>query len=163
MNNDYNIYTANLLRTLPEALKKDESLLALAQVIAEEKHKTLELIEQNVIYARIDELQEDALDVLSYPEHANRDYSGAERATGRHRRRRRSGRGKRSCRGRKPATARNGGRRNKRITICEKPAGDKPAGFFVWPERAAFNPSKRNEYSNRRQCPKNYSSQTLQN
>jgi phage tail P2-like protein len=64
MNNG--ITVENLLRTFPEALKADKSLYALAVVIAEELAGRISEIDKLRIYARIDELPEDLLDILAY-------------------------------------------------------------------------------------------------
>jgi phage tail P2-like protein len=69
MNNS--IYTADLLRTLPPNLQKDERMKALASVIADELHNTLGLVKENIIYPRINELSEEVLDVLSYDLHVD--------------------------------------------------------------------------------------------
>jgi len=69
MNNS--IFTADLLRTLPPGLQKDERMINLATVIADELHNTLGLVKENIIYARIDELSEEVLDVLSYDLHVD--------------------------------------------------------------------------------------------
>ena len=70
------ILTADLLRTLPPALQKDERLKNLATVIANELNNTLGMIKQNIIYARIDELSESVIDILAYDLHVDwYDYS----------------------------------------------------------------------------------------
>lgn len=69
MNNS--IYAADLLRTLPPSLQKDERMKSLAAVIANELHNTLGMVKQNVIYARIDELSEEVLDALAYDLHVD--------------------------------------------------------------------------------------------
>ncbi|SHJ73995.1 phage tail protein I [Tepidibacter formicigenes] len=74
MNNT--IYDIDLTRMLPPSLKKDENMLALAKVIGEELQKTSKMARKNIIYARIDELEEEALDILAYDLHVDwYDYS----------------------------------------------------------------------------------------
>ena len=55
----------NLLRTLPEALKNDESMAALAQSIAVVLADRPEEIQNLLIYSRIDQLPEALLDILA--------------------------------------------------------------------------------------------------
>lgn len=75
MNNN-DIFTADLVRSLPPPLQNDESTRAIAEVIAEQLQKSARLIERNIIYARIDELDEKVLDVLAYDLHVDwYDYS----------------------------------------------------------------------------------------
>jgi len=69
MNND--IQTADLLRTLPPSLKRDERMINLATVISGEFQRAIGEIKQNIIYARIDELSEEVLDVLAYDLHVD--------------------------------------------------------------------------------------------
>lgn len=69
MNNT--IGNIDLLRILPPTLKQDKDMSAAAQVIAEQLQKTSYFIRQNIIYARIDELSEAALDVLAYDLHVD--------------------------------------------------------------------------------------------
>lgn len=66
MNNPYGITTENLLFTLPQALKSDPDMVALATVIADLLTAHLDDIERAGIYARIDRLPEDLLDILAY-------------------------------------------------------------------------------------------------
>lgn len=65
------IQTADLLRTLPPSLKHDDRMLNLATVIAGELQNAINLVSQNVIYARIDELSEPVLDALAYDLHVD--------------------------------------------------------------------------------------------
>lgn len=65
------IYSIDLTRTLPISLKNDPKMKALAQVVADEMLKTSALIKNNIIYARINELTEDVLDVLAYDLHVD--------------------------------------------------------------------------------------------
>jgi phage tail P2-like protein len=46
-------------------------MINLATVIADELHNTLGMVKENIIYARIDELSEEVLDVLSYDLHVD--------------------------------------------------------------------------------------------
>jgi phage tail P2-like protein len=46
-------------------------MMNLATVIADELHNTLGMVKENIIYARIDELSEEVLDVLSYDLHVD--------------------------------------------------------------------------------------------
>ena len=67
MNND--IFSMDLTRTLPPALKQDVTMRALSQAIAGELQENARLICNNIIYARIDELPEKLLDILAYDLH----------------------------------------------------------------------------------------------
>ena len=67
--NKNDIHFVDFIRSLPPRLKKDPEMLALAQVISEELHTTIDLKKQNIIYARIDELDETLLDILAYDMH----------------------------------------------------------------------------------------------
>lgn len=69
MNNDLN--TVDLTRSLPPSLKNDTSMLALAKVIAEQLQITANQTKKNIIYARIDELDEIMLDILAYDLHVD--------------------------------------------------------------------------------------------
>lgn len=69
MNN--NIQTADLLRTLPPSLKHDGRMMNLATVISGELQRAINLVNQNVIYARIGELSEEVLDALAYDLHVD--------------------------------------------------------------------------------------------
>lgn len=75
MNNN-DIYSIDFTRSLPPALKNDPKMIALAQAIAEQLQINAQLIDRNIIYARIDELDEKTLDVLAYDLHVDwYDYS----------------------------------------------------------------------------------------
>lgn len=65
------IYTADMVSTLPECLMYDDRIVAIAQVIAEQLRKTAGLIKCVLIYSRIDELDEDLVDVLAYDLHVD--------------------------------------------------------------------------------------------
>lgn len=69
MNND--LYTIDFIRSLPPPLKTDSNMLALAQVISEQLQITARQIKKNIIYARIDELDEETLDILAYDLHVD--------------------------------------------------------------------------------------------
>lgn len=75
MNNN-DLFSVDFTRSLPPALKNDPNMLALAQVIAEQLQINAKDIEKNIIYARIDELDEQTLDILAYDLHVDwYDYS----------------------------------------------------------------------------------------
>lgn len=63
--NSYGIAPDNLLRVLPDVLRNDTKMLAVATVIAEELTDLSEQSELAVIYAKIDTLPEEILDVLA--------------------------------------------------------------------------------------------------
>lgn len=67
--NDTDIYTIDYTRTLPPVLQNDEKMMAAAQAIAQELQKSARKIRNNIIYARIDELPENILDLLAYDMH----------------------------------------------------------------------------------------------
>lgn len=69
MNNT--VYDIDFTRALPQTLKNDESILALGRVIAGELQENIRLSRLNVIYARIDELEEPLLDILAYDFHVD--------------------------------------------------------------------------------------------
>lgn len=69
MNDD--LFTIDFTRSLPPALKNDENMLALARAISEQLQITARQIKTNVIYARIDELDEQTLDILAYDLHVD--------------------------------------------------------------------------------------------
>ena len=69
MNNTFG--TVDLLRIFPPALKYDPKMTAAAQSIAKELQRTGGEIRNNIIYARIDELDEAALDVLAHDLHVD--------------------------------------------------------------------------------------------
>lgn len=58
--------TDDLLRTLPQVLKKDKAFHAFASVMAKQLRSIIDDIDYATIYARIDALPEDLLDVLAY-------------------------------------------------------------------------------------------------
>lgn len=65
MSNAYGITPVNLLRTLPDVLRNDERMLALATAIAGELSVLSEETALAVIYANIDSLPEAVLDTLA--------------------------------------------------------------------------------------------------
>lgn len=69
MNNT--ITTMDLTRTFPPALRDDPKMMALAQAVAAQLSKTNREIPRNIIYAKIDDLEEDVLDVLAYDLHVD--------------------------------------------------------------------------------------------
>lgn len=74
--NDNDLYSVDFTRALPPVLKNDPNMLAIATVIAEQLQATAQQIRENIIYARIDELEEPILDILAYDLHVDwYDYS----------------------------------------------------------------------------------------
>lgn len=74
--NDNDLYSVDFTRALPPVLKNDPNMLAIATVIAEQLQATAQQIRKNIIYARIDELEEPILDILAYDLHVDwYDYS----------------------------------------------------------------------------------------
>jgi len=67
MNNT--MHDIDFTRTLPEPLKNDEKILALGRVIAGELQENIRLARLNIIYARIDELPEELLDIIAHDLH----------------------------------------------------------------------------------------------
>ncbi len=65
------IFDIDFTKTLPPTLKDDENMLALARVVAAELQTTAQLSRLNLIYARIDELEESVLDILAYDLHVD--------------------------------------------------------------------------------------------
>lgn len=65
------IKDADFMTKFPPALKKDKSMCALGQLIAEELHITAHETKKNIIYANIEELSETWLDVLAYDLHVD--------------------------------------------------------------------------------------------
>lgn len=58
--------SVDFLRSLPDVLKNAPNMAALATAIANELERLAEDVEKAIIYARIDELGEDVLDLLAY-------------------------------------------------------------------------------------------------
>lgn len=75
MNNE-DFYSADFTNSLPPALKNDPDMMTLAQTISAQLQTTAAEVRKNIIYARIDELDEATLDVLAYDLHVDwYDYS----------------------------------------------------------------------------------------
>lgn len=62
----HDLSSENLMTTLPQVLKNDANLNALASSIAELLSRRCSEIAQLIIYSRIDELPEELLDILAY-------------------------------------------------------------------------------------------------
>lgn len=69
--NNSDIYSVDFTRSLPQTLKDDPEINALGRAIAEQLQITARQIRQNIIYARIDELDEQTLDILAYDLHVD--------------------------------------------------------------------------------------------
>ena len=69
--NNSDIYSVDFTRSLPPTLKDDPEINALGRAIAEQLQITARQIRQNIIYARIDELDEQTLDILAYDLHVD--------------------------------------------------------------------------------------------
>lgn len=63
---NHGITSDNLMRILPDVLRKDKKLRALAQVVADALSARKEEIDLLRIYTQIDNLPEDLLDILAY-------------------------------------------------------------------------------------------------
>ena len=66
MNSAHALTAENLLRALPEVLRNDESMAALAASVAQVLARRPEEIQRLAIYPRIDEIPEELLDILAY-------------------------------------------------------------------------------------------------
>lgn len=66
MNSEHGLTAENILRTLPEALRNDKKMLALAASVSEALAARAEEIERLRIYTRMDTLPEELLDILAY-------------------------------------------------------------------------------------------------
>lgn len=66
MNSAHALTAENLLRALPEVLRNDENMAALAASVAQVLAQRPEEIQRLAIYPRIDELPEELLDILAY-------------------------------------------------------------------------------------------------
>ena len=64
MNNN-NVYEIDFTRALPSHLRSDENMLALGRAIATELQENIKLARVAIIYPRIDELDENTLDILA--------------------------------------------------------------------------------------------------
>lgn len=70
------IYTVDFAKYLPEALKTDEKICAIAEVLSKNLSYISNEMQNAVIYSRIDDLPETLLDVLAYDMHVDwYDYS----------------------------------------------------------------------------------------
>ena len=69
--NEYDLYSADFTRSLPPTLKDDPEINALGRAIAGQLQITAQQIRRNIIYARIDELDEQTLDILAYDLHVD--------------------------------------------------------------------------------------------
>ena len=69
MNNT--LYDVDFTRALPGPLKNDDKMLALGKVIAGELQENIRLARLAIIYPRIDELDEDLLDILAHDLHVD--------------------------------------------------------------------------------------------
>lgn len=70
------IYTANFVDYLPESLKRDTKIQAIAAAVTKEALSVSTEINNVLIYSRIDELPEDLIDILAYDMHVDwYDYS----------------------------------------------------------------------------------------
>lgn len=65
------IYNADYSECLPEALKKDPKMVALANAAAAEILDTSGMMNSVLIYSRIDELPEELVDILAYDMHVD--------------------------------------------------------------------------------------------
>ena len=65
MNKSHALSAENILASLPAVLREDESMNALATAISGVLERRTEEIERAAIYARIDELPEELLDILA--------------------------------------------------------------------------------------------------
>lgn len=66
-----NIYDMDLTRTLPQVLKNDPEIMAIAMVIADQLRKVAKQAEETIIFARIDSLPEALLDIIAYDLHVD--------------------------------------------------------------------------------------------
>lgn len=66
MNKKYGITAENLMRTLPDYLRRDPNVVAVAQSFATQLARYPDELEYIRIYSRIDELPEELLDILAY-------------------------------------------------------------------------------------------------
>ncbi len=65
------IYTVNFADYLPESLKRDPKIRALAAAVTKEALTVSGEIENVLIYSRIDELSEELIDILAYDMHVD--------------------------------------------------------------------------------------------
>ena len=69
--NEYDLYSVDFTRSLPPTLKDDPEINALGRAIAGQLQITAQQIRRNIIYARIDELDVQTLDILAYDLHVD--------------------------------------------------------------------------------------------
>ena len=69
--NEHDLYSVDFTRSLPPTLKDDPEINALGRAIAGQLQITAQQIRRNIIYARIDELDEQTLDILAYDLHVD--------------------------------------------------------------------------------------------
>lgn len=62
---DFGLTSANLLSALPDALKNDTAMIALGEVISEELANRMDEIDSLAIYANIEAMPADLLDILA--------------------------------------------------------------------------------------------------
>jgi len=63
------IYSFDFVQKLPRLLKEAPEILTLAKVISEQLKQNIELTQKGIIYANIDGLEEEILDILAYDLH----------------------------------------------------------------------------------------------
>lgn len=66
MNSEHGLTAENILSTLPDVLRNDEEMFAIAKSVADVLAARSEEIERIKIYTRIDTLPEELLDILAY-------------------------------------------------------------------------------------------------
>ncbi len=66
-----NMYDTDYLRSLPDVLKNDVNISILAKIIADELQKNIKYSDLCIIYPRINELNDDILDILAYDLHVD--------------------------------------------------------------------------------------------
>lgn len=65
------IYDTDFSKFLPNVLKKDESMMAIAKVVTEKLLEISNSIDKVLIYANIDKLPDEILDILAYDMHVD--------------------------------------------------------------------------------------------
>lgn len=69
MNNT--VYNTDFIQCLPQVLKNDKDIFFLAHIVAKELQELMKLSFLDIVYARIEELNEDVLDILAYDFHVD--------------------------------------------------------------------------------------------
>lgn len=69
--NDNSITEIDVTRALPPVLKLDKDMIIIADIIGRELQNNINLSRLNIIYARIDELEDEMLDILGYDLHVD--------------------------------------------------------------------------------------------